>query len=84
MTYKPSKEAKRLPRAIQLDGSWIGVGGEIVRRADPPNINTILQEATAEQYKRLYEMGFHTLIEKHIAPAEVDITSKSKKEKNVV
>lgn len=81
MEYKPSKEAKRLPRAIQLDGSWIGVGASITREATPPKLPTILAEATAEQYEALYNMGFTTLVEE-IKPIEPKGIKKTKE--NVV
>ena len=63
MEYRPSKEAKHRPRAIQLDGSWIGVGASITRGGTPPNLPTILAEATAEQYEALYKMGYTSLVE---------------------
>jgi len=51
--FGPSELAQEQPRAFLLDGSWVGIGGEILRTAKPPKLNTIIKEATADQYKKL-------------------------------
>lgn len=63
MEFLPKKEAKILPRAVELNGSWIGIGGSILRTPEPPELPYTLPEATPEQYEQLYNMGYTSLIE---------------------
>lgn len=65
MSYKPTQEALRKPRRVFLNGfGWVGIGGSISINQTPPKLpaTIVIPEATAEQYEKLYNIGYRHLI----------------------
>ena len=61
--YQPTIGARSKPRTLILEGSWIAIGGTVTVTPEPPKLPRIIPEATASQYKTLYEAGFTHLVE---------------------
>ena len=63
LTFRPTESAKKRPRRIQVDGVWGGVGNELVLKGKAPKSDVKVPEATAEQYRRLFELEYYELVE---------------------
>jgi len=62
--YVPTEEAKSLHRHLILDGVVVGVGGDVKVTRTAPKKSYVAKEATAEQYEKLYHLGYTHLVEK--------------------
>lgn len=56
--FVPTEEAKARPRNFRLpNGKRVGLGGEIVIKRSPPKLDSVIPEATEEEYQMAYESG---------------------------
>lgn len=62
VVYEPTEEARRLPRVIKHEGRWIAIGGVVTMRFTPPKLPIEVPEASQEDYRALYDLGYTTLI----------------------
>ena len=64
VSYLPNQEAKLRPRRYRLpSGDWIGIGGEIILPAKPPQFpkDRKIREATPEEYEKLFPSHKHLI-----------------------
>ena len=80
MLYKAKKFCIAAPRTVTLDGTRVAIGGDVTIQADPPAIDYIIKEATSAQYKKLYDLGYTSLIENVEEPSLEDKTIKKAKD----
>lgn len=62
MEYVPNELAKKKP--IYLVKRKVAIGGNITIPQTAPKLPVVIKEATPEQYKELYELGFTRYIDK--------------------
>ena len=79
--FVPNEEAKANPRHYNLNGKKVGVGGTVVVKRTPPKIPVTYKEATAAQYKELYDLGFKHLIKKVETEGKVTFKKEAKNKK---
>lgn len=71
--YRANDEYRRTPNTllapIDVDNPeggrmWVGIGGSVTITRNPPQLDEVIPEATAEQYRYLYHHGLSSMIKR--------------------
>lgn len=55
--YRVPEKYKENPIRVRFEGAWIALGRNVRIKGKPPQLDTLVKEATPEQYLKLAKAG---------------------------